>query len=156
MNMAPEERETQAEQEQEELAGVGHTFTTSCRNAAAPLDDALARLASDVAGFRRQQEQLGDPLGPLDLSPQRKRQARNRERARAALRVRLEKAARALSSMLADLDTDNGASASSRGAVKIPLRGYLRTMAAIAWNALRHPLSTTTIDLLTGRVIARR
>jgi hypothetical protein len=31
----------------------------------------------------------------------------------------------------------------------------LRSMLAILWSALRHPFSTTTIDLATGKVIAR-
>src|SRR5262245_33925812 len=32
---------------------------------------------------------------------------------------------------------------------------FLRSMAAIAWSAIRHPRSYTTVDLCTGRVISR-
>lgn len=31
---------------------------------------------------------------------------------------------------------------------------FLRTMCAIAWSAFRHPLTTTVIDLSTGKVIS--
>jgi hypothetical protein len=41
------------------------------------------------------------------------------------------------------------------GAVYIPPAGYLRSMLLIAWNAFRHPLSHTTIDLVSGRVVRR-
>lgn len=30
---------------------------------------------------------------------------------------------------------------------------FLRTMLAIAWSALRHPFTTTVIDLTTGQVV---
>jgi hypothetical protein len=39
--------------------------------------------------------------------------------------------------------------------VAIPPLAYLRAMLTIAWSAFRHPWSTTTIDLATGRVIHR-
>lgn len=39
--------------------------------------------------------------------------------------------------------------------LRVPPWSYLRAMFAIAWNAFRHPWSTTTIDLATGRVIHR-
>jgi tetrahydrodipicolinate N-succinyltransferase len=37
--------------------------------------------------------------------------------------------------------------------VRISPGAYLRTMAQIAWNAIRHPMSTTTIDMETGKVV---
>jgi hypothetical protein len=40
-------------------------------------------------------------------------------------------------------------------AIRIPARAYLWAMANLFWSALRHPLSETTIDLSTGRVLYR-
>lgn len=39
--------------------------------------------------------------------------------------------------------------------IRIPWRGYLRAMLNLLWSAVRHPLSETTIDLSTGRVLYR-
>ncbi|HTU20257.1 MAG TPA: hypothetical protein VMG10_19490 [Gemmataceae bacterium] len=39
--------------------------------------------------------------------------------------------------------------------LRIPPLAYLRAMFMIAWSAFRHPWSTTTIDLATGRVVHR-
>lgn len=39
--------------------------------------------------------------------------------------------------------------------VRIPLWAYLRSMWNLFWSAVRHPLSETTIDLSTGRVLYR-
>ncbi len=39
--------------------------------------------------------------------------------------------------------------------VHIPWWAYLRAMANLYWSCLRHPLSETTIDLGTGRVLSR-
>jgi hypothetical protein len=39
--------------------------------------------------------------------------------------------------------------------VRIPPSAYLRACATLFWNAVRHPLSETTIDLSTGRVLYR-
>jgi hypothetical protein len=39
--------------------------------------------------------------------------------------------------------------------ISIPAWAYLRSMAAVAWSAFRHPLETTEIDLTTGRIVAR-
>ncbi len=33
---------------------------------------------------------------------------------------------------------------------------FLRTMAAIAWSCFRHPLTTTEIDISTGRILKNR
>jgi hypothetical protein len=35
----------------------------------------------------------------------------------------------------------------------IPFRGYLRSLWTLFWTALRHPLTTTAIDLSTGKVV---
>jgi hypothetical protein len=37
--------------------------------------------------------------------------------------------------------------------IHITLWAFLRSMLSIAWNALRHPFSTTIVDLSTGRTI---
>ena len=37
--------------------------------------------------------------------------------------------------------------------VRIPALIYLRAMVNLFWSAIRHPLSETTIDLNTGRVL---
>lgn len=39
--------------------------------------------------------------------------------------------------------------------VRISPLAYLRAMANLFWSAIRHPLSETTIDLSTGRVLYR-
>lgn len=39
--------------------------------------------------------------------------------------------------------------------VRIPPLAYLRAMVNLFWSAIRHPLSETTIDLSTGRVLYR-
>lgn len=39
--------------------------------------------------------------------------------------------------------------------VRIPPLAYLRAMWNLFWSAIRHPLSDTTIDLSTGRVLYR-
>ncbi len=39
--------------------------------------------------------------------------------------------------------------------VRIPPFAYLRAMLNLWWSAVRHPLSETTIDLSTGRVLYR-
>jgi hypothetical protein len=39
--------------------------------------------------------------------------------------------------------------------VRIPPLAYLRAMGNLFWSAIRHPLSETTIDLSTGRVLYR-
>jgi hypothetical protein len=39
--------------------------------------------------------------------------------------------------------------------VRIPPLAYLRAMWNLFWSAIRHPLSETTIDLSTGRVLYR-
>jgi hypothetical protein len=39
--------------------------------------------------------------------------------------------------------------------VRIPPLAYLRSMWSLFWSAIRHPLSDTTIDLSTGRVLYR-
>jgi hypothetical protein len=39
--------------------------------------------------------------------------------------------------------------------IRIGPLAFLKSMLAIAWNAFRHPLSHTTIDLSTGKVIRR-
>lgn len=39
--------------------------------------------------------------------------------------------------------------------VRISPRAYLRAVANLFWSAIRHPLSETTIDLSTGRVLYR-
>lgn len=39
--------------------------------------------------------------------------------------------------------------------VRVPPLAYLRAMANLFWSAIRHPLSETTIDLSTGRVLYR-
>lgn len=39
--------------------------------------------------------------------------------------------------------------------VRIPPLAYLRAMWSLWWSAIRHPLSETTIDLSTGRVLYR-
>jgi hypothetical protein len=39
--------------------------------------------------------------------------------------------------------------------VRIPPLAYLRSMLSLFWSAIRHPLSETTIDLSTGRVLYR-
>jgi hypothetical protein len=39
--------------------------------------------------------------------------------------------------------------------VRISPRAYLRAMWNLFWSAVRHPLSDTTIDLSTGRVLYR-
>lgn len=36
----------------------------------------------------------------------------------------------------------------------IPWLGYLRSIWTLFWTAIRHPLTTTAIDLSTGRVVA--
>lgn len=38
---------------------------------------------------------------------------------------------------------------------RIPTLSYLRAMANLFWSSIRHPLSETTIDLSTGRVLYR-
>lgn len=40
-------------------------------------------------------------------------------------------------------------------AVRVPPLAYLRAMATLFWSSIRHPLSDTTIDLSTGRVLCR-
>ena len=40
--------------------------------------------------------------------------------------------------------------------VRIPWWAYLRAMANLYWSCVRHPLSETTIDLSTGRILERR
>ncbi len=40
-------------------------------------------------------------------------------------------------------------------AVQLSSLGWLRSMATIAWESVRHPLSTSVIDLMTGRVMTR-
>jgi hypothetical protein len=37
--------------------------------------------------------------------------------------------------------------------VKITPLAYLRSMWLILWSAFRHPLTTTVIDLETGRIV---
>jgi len=39
--------------------------------------------------------------------------------------------------------------------VRITWGAYLKTCWALLWNAICHPRSTTTIDLLTGKVLSR-
>jgi len=39
--------------------------------------------------------------------------------------------------------------------VRISPLAYLRAMCNMFWSAIRHPLSSTTIDLTTGRVLYR-
>jgi hypothetical protein len=39
--------------------------------------------------------------------------------------------------------------------IRIPPIAYLRAMWNLFWSAIRHPLSETTIDLSTGRVLYR-
>ncbi len=39
--------------------------------------------------------------------------------------------------------------------VRIPPLAYLLAMTNLFWSAIRHPLSETTIDLSTGRVLYR-
>jgi hypothetical protein len=40
-----------------------------------------------------------------------------------------------------------------RDEARIPPCAFLRAMVSIAWSSIRHPLSTTLIDLSTGYVI---
>ena len=37
--------------------------------------------------------------------------------------------------------------------VRIPALAFLRAMGMIAWSSIRHPFSTTVIDLTTGRIV---
>jgi hypothetical protein len=39
--------------------------------------------------------------------------------------------------------------------IRIPPLAYLRAMGNLFWSAIRHPLSETTIELKTGRLLAR-
>ena len=39
--------------------------------------------------------------------------------------------------------------------IRIPPFAYLRAMGNLFWSSIRHPLSETTIDLSTGRVLYR-
>lgn len=39
--------------------------------------------------------------------------------------------------------------------VHIPAAGYIRSMLTLAWESIRHPMSECTIDLETGKVVAR-
>lgn len=37
--------------------------------------------------------------------------------------------------------------------IRIPPLAYLRAVLALAWGVIRHPLSITYIDMLTGRAV---
>ena len=40
--------------------------------------------------------------------------------------------------------------------VKIPAKGFFRSVAAIIWSAVRHPRTTTDINLFNGEVLGHR
>jgi hypothetical protein len=52
-----------------------------------------------------------------------------------------------------------GSSLGEKMQTEIPVHlisvGLMRVMAVLAWESLRHPLSTSVVDLTTGRVLSR-